>query len=85
MICINVLKSIYGICVKGFSINWLKTLYVNFSLLQFKCAIKCPIVVYHRVEVHIRKSKMLLTCPPILVQLHGESNLTGCFLAKSNL
>lgn len=85
MICINILKSIYRIGLKCVSINWLKTLYVNFTLLQFKYAIKCPIVIYHRVEVHIRKSKMFLTCPPVLVQLHGESNLIGCFLVKSNL
>ena len=64
MICINILKSIYRLGLKSVSINWLKTLYVNFTLLQFKYAIKCPIVVYHRVEVHIRKSKMILTCPP---------------------
>lgn len=64
MICINILKSIYRLGLKSVSINWLKTLYVNFTLLQFKYAIKCPIVVYHRVEVHIRKSKMFLTCPP---------------------
>lgn len=46
-----------------YKVRWLKTLRVNFALLPFKQAVRCPIIVTGKLLVGSLKGKVVFDCP----------------------
>ncbi len=46
-----------------FRINYLKTLYINFSTLPFSSAVKLPIIIFYRTKICSLKGKIIIDSP----------------------
>ena len=59
----RILKRIYRILAFVISVNWVKTIRINFKLLPFKQAKKMPILIFGSVKIGDLSGKIIFNCP----------------------
>jgi acetyltransferase-like isoleucine patch superfamily enzyme len=59
----NILRPIYRFLRLALSLNYLKTIRMNFGILPFKQAIKLPILVKGKLIIDSLKGKLIFDCP----------------------